>query len=210
MSVVVAIKENDRVYIGCDSQATQGGSRTTLKNPNNYKVWNVLPVNNCLMASVGNVRDACVIRTMTDLVSDYDIFKDCIDFDYVVNNIVPHIIYRLKEVKYLNDEPVFEGFESVFLFAYKDKLFHITNDGSVIEIEDFVAIGSGKNEAIGSLLSTDGLKPEERIIKAIKASAASDIYVDYPIIITNTVDQRFDIITQDNEESYIKYSNKLK
>ena len=35
MSVVVAIKENGRVYLGCDSQATKGGTRTTLKNPKN-------------------------------------------------------------------------------------------------------------------------------------------------------------------------------
>ena len=41
MSVVVAIKEGDKVFIGADSQVTKGGTRTTLKNPNNYKIWKV-------------------------------------------------------------------------------------------------------------------------------------------------------------------------
>ena len=41
MSVVVAIKEGKKIYIGADSQVTKGGTRATLKNPNNYKIWKV-------------------------------------------------------------------------------------------------------------------------------------------------------------------------
>ena len=43
--------------------------------------------------------------------------------------------------------------ESRFILAYKDKLFTITY-GCVLEHDDFVSIGSGECEAIGSLLST--------------------------------------------------------
>ena len=60
MSVVVAIKENGRVFIGADSQVTRGGTRSTLKNRNNYKIWKDRDVDNCLMAHVGNVRDPVV------------------------------------------------------------------------------------------------------------------------------------------------------
>lgn len=49
MSVVVAIKKGDKVYLGADSQVTRGGTRGTLKNPNNYKIWKVIGVDNCLM-----------------------------------------------------------------------------------------------------------------------------------------------------------------
>ena len=204
MSVVVAIKKDNKVYLGCDSQVTSGGTRTTLKNPDNYKIWKVLGTENCLMASVGDVRDACVVRTMDRLVTDYNIYKGHISFDFVVNSIVPDIIQRLEEVRYLKKEGVFEGFNSSFLFAYDDQLYLIASDGSVITIEDFVAIGSGKNEAVGSLLSTDNLLPEERIVKAIKASAANDIYVDYPIIMTNTENTEFEVITEKSEKTYLK------
>ena len=70
MSVVVAIKKNGKIYIGCDSQVTCGGTRTTLKNSNNYKIWQVQNAEHCLMGSVGNLRDACVIRTMDNLVTE--------------------------------------------------------------------------------------------------------------------------------------------
>ena len=42
------------------------------------------------------------------------------------------------------------------------------------------------------------------IIKAIKASATSDIYVDYPIIITDTETTKFNIITEKNEKQFLK------
>ncbi len=204
MSVVVAIKKDGRIYMGSDSQVTLGGTRTTLKNPNNYKMWKVIGVDNCLMASVGTLRDACVIRTMDDLVTEYNVYRKHIGFDFVVNKIVPDIIDRLQKAHYIKDDGVFDGMDSSFLFAFEDQLFDISSDGSVIEIEDYVAIGSGKNEAIGSLLSTEGLNPEERIIKAIKASASHDLYVDYPIIMANTDNCEFDIITEKNEKAYLK------
>ena len=39
MSVVVSIKQEGRIYIGTDSQATIGGNKLTLSNPNKYKIW---------------------------------------------------------------------------------------------------------------------------------------------------------------------------
>lgn len=75
MSVAVAIKKDGKIYMGSDSQVTLGGTRTTLKNPNNYKIWKVLGVDNCLMGSVGNLRDTCVIKTMDTLVTEYNVYK---------------------------------------------------------------------------------------------------------------------------------------
>ena len=87
--------------------------------------------------------------------------------------------------------------ESKYLFAFKDKLFIIGFDGSVIEVDDYIAIGSGESESIGSLLTTNSDEdPETRIIKAIKASAAHDIYVDYPIVLSNTKDLEFKVILE--------------
>lgn len=203
MSVVVAIKEKGKVFIGCDSQVTRGGTRSTLKNPNNYKVWKVRGVDNCLMAHVGNVRDASVVRLMDSLVTEYNVFKNHIDYEFVVKSIVPDIIHELREYGYLKGDSYFEEFDSRFIFAYRDMLFLINNDGCVLEIDDCVAMGTGESEAIGSLLSTDIDDPETRIVKAIKSSAASDIYVDYPIILTNTLDTEFEIINENNEKEYL-------
>lgn len=75
--------------------------------------------------------------------------------------------------------------------AYKDKFFYISGNATVIDIDDYVDIGSGECETIGSFLSPEGDPCAERIKKVIKASAASDIYVDYPIVITDTDSAKF-------------------
>jgi ATP-dependent protease HslVU (ClpYQ) peptidase subunit len=193
MSVVVAIKENGKVTIGADSQCTRGGTRRTLSNPNNYKVWKVLDAENCLFAQVGLVREANIIRVARDLVPEMAQLKDKVDFSFVVKRLVPRMFEELEEYRAIKKGDTPPEFESSFLFAYKDKLFYISGNATVIEIDDYVAIGSGECEAIGSLLSTEGEACEDRIKKAIKASAASDIYVDYPIVITDTESCEFKV-----------------
>ena len=204
MSVVVAIKENGNVYIGADSQSTKGSTRITLRNPNNYKIWKVINSNNTLMASVGSARDANVIRVVPGIVDDYDEFYNRVDYKFVVKYVAPNIVKELKKAGFLKNDDYLEFMDSAYLFAYRDKLFLIDRDLCVLEIDDYVAIGSGSSEAIGSLLSTEGEDPRTRIIKAIKASAANDIYVDYPIIITDTNTTEFEIITEDNETKVTK------
>lgn len=202
MSVVVAIKEGNKVYLGCDSQVTKGGTRTTLKNPHNYKIWKVIGADNCLMAHVGNVRDANIVRLMDRLVTDYNIYRNHVDYEFVVKKIVPDIIEELKQYGMIKEDKYIDFLDSSFLFAFQDQLYVIGRDRSVIEVDDYVAIGSGEDQCIGSLLSTEGEKPRDRIVKAIKASAAADIYVDYPIILTDTENTEFEIITEKDEEKY--------
>ena len=209
MSVVVAIKEKDRIYIGADSQVTKGGTRTTLKNPNNYKVWKVDGSDNCLMGHVGNLRDSNVIRLMRNVVDSYDEFYRRVDYRFVVNYLVPEIVKNLKDAQYIKVTDNFIDYiDSSFLFAYKDLLFHINSDLAVIEVDDYIAIGSGANEAIGSLHSTVGQDPVRRIIKAIKSSVANDIYVDYPIIISDTETTEFEVITEKNESKFLTKTHK--
>lgn len=193
MSVVVAIKENGRITIGADSQVTKGGTRRTLSNPNNYKVWRVFGTENCLMAHVGCVREANVIRVARGLIPELAQLKDEIDFSFVVQHLVPALFEELAEYRVIKGGSEPPRFDSSFLFAYKDKLFYISGNGTVIEVDDYCAIGSGECEAIGSLLSTEGEPCEDRIKKAIKASAANDIYVDYPIIMTDTESMEFKV-----------------
>ena len=202
MSVVVAIKENGKVFVGADSQSSRGEFKKTTCNPNNFKIWKVRGANNCVMGAVGNKRDSNIVKLMNHLVTDYDAYNNNIDFEYVVKSIVPDIRNELRKYEFLKEDCSF--FDSSFIFAFKDQLYTIGCDGAVLEIDDYMAIGSGESEALGSLISTEGLPPQERIIKAIKASSLSTIHVDYPIIITDTEHCEFDIITKENENEFIE------
>ena len=111
MSVVVAIKENGKVYLGADSQVTKGGTRSSLSNKNNYKIWKVKDVENCIIGHVGRVRDANIIRTMYGVVSEMAQIKNRVDYDYVVRCVVPSIFQELKA----------DGLLPVSFFVYAGK-----------------------------------------------------------------------------------------
>ena len=195
MSVVVAIKKDGVIYMGADSQVTRGGTRATLSNPNNYKIWGMRGVDNCLMGSVGALRANNIIKVADDLIPEIVDIKDAVDFRFVVKHVVPRMMDELDNygvlVKTRDDVP---DMSASFLLAYRDRLYSIDGYGCVIEVDDFLAIGSGACEALGSLLSSADMEdPIERIKTAIKASAANDIYVDYPIVIANTRDTEFKV-----------------
>ena len=99
MSVVVAIKENGKIMMGADSQCTKGGTRRSLSNPNNYKIWKVLDSENCLLGHVGLVREANVIRVARDLIPEMAQLKDKVDFSFVVKRLVPTMFEELEEYR---------------------------------------------------------------------------------------------------------------
>ena len=195
MSVVVAINKDGIIYMGADSQVSRGGTRTTLSNPNNYKIWAVSDVDNCLMGCVGTLRANNIIKVANELIPEIVDLKDAVDFRFVVRHLVPRMMDELDDYKVLlKDKDDAPDMDAAFLFAYHDRLYSIDRYGSVIEIDDFCAIGSGSCEALGSLLSSADIDdPVERIKMAIKASAAHDIYVDYPIVISNTENTEFKV-----------------
>jgi ATP-dependent protease HslVU (ClpYQ) peptidase subunit len=195
MSVLVAIKKDGIIYMGADSQVSCGGTRSTLSNPNNYKIWAMSDVDNCLMGSVGTLRANNIIKVATDLIPEIVDIKGDVDFRFVVRHFVPRLMDELDEYKILcTDKDNVHDMAASFLLAYHDHLYSIDHYGSVIEVDDFCAIGSGSCEALGSLLSSANIEdPVERIKMAIKSSAAHDIYVDYPIVISNTKDTEFKV-----------------
>jgi ATP-dependent protease HslVU (ClpYQ) peptidase subunit len=199
MSVVIAYKEKGVVYMACDSQITRGGTRLSLTNPHNFKIWKVKGVENCLMGGVGLARDAIAIRLLDELIPEINVIHGTVDFELVAGQIAPAIIAELRRKGYYSSDDPFDTISSTFLLAYRDKLWLIVCDGSVIEIDDMCAIGSGESEAIGSLLSTEGKSPRRRLITAIKSAAAHDIYIDYPIVIADTAKTEFETILEDED-----------
>ena len=196
MSVVVALKKDGVVYMGADSQASKGGALVLLTNPNNYKVWPVPDVDGCLMGGVGATRASNIIKVADNLIPEIVDIKDAVDFRFVVKRFVPRLMEELDEYHVLlkeNDDV--PDMSASFLLAYHDRLFSIDRYGCVIEVDDFCAIGSGAGEAYGSLVSTDNEDdPIERIKKAIRASASRDIYVDYPIVISDTDSCEYNVV----------------
>ena len=188
MSVVVAVKQNGVVYLGADSQISSDKSKFSFSNINNYKIWRYYKyAESCLFGGVGSLRDINLIKVNNDLIDENSILKDNINYKYVVENLVDNLFQVLKNKdRLVKDSDELFRMSSSYLFSFKSNLFEIGSDGSVIEINDFTAIGSGQEIAIGSLNTTEEKRPVERIIHAIEASCKTNLYVNYPIIIMSS------------------------
>jgi len=75
-----------------------------------------------------------------------------------------------------------------FLIGYKNKLWRMQDDFSIINRNVYDSVGSGMYTAIGSLYTTNGIKmkPEDRVVKALEAAASLIASVKGPYNLIST------------------------
>lgn len=77
-----------------------------------------------------------------------------------------------------------EEIESVVLVGYRGRLFVIEEDLHIHEaIDDYVAIGSGGQVAMGALTVSHGISPRKRIMEALHAAERYTISVRRPFYV---------------------------
>ena len=106
----------------------------------------------------------------------------------MVNTFVPRMFSLFNDRGLIRENkdgvPVMGG-ES--LVTYGSKIFKIFSDGSVIESDDFAAIGIGSEYALASLYTTTDISdPYERLCMALRAGIDNVIDADYPMFVTDT------------------------
>ena len=175
MSLVVAIKDKDRIVLGADKQASTGGT----KDHTNTKIWKLEELPGAIIGSVGSARASQIIQYSQ--VIDKNLIPDTLDTTFVVRVLAPTLANGLS-ANGIVVEPGEGGkcdmMPNAFIFAYKDRAWTIWHDLSVSEIDDYFAIGSGSEVARGVLYATSEKNPFERIVTSIEAAAESTLYVD--------------------------------
>lgn len=175
MSLVIAIKDKNRIVLGADKQVSTGGS----KEHTSTKIWPVAELPGAIMGSVGSARASQIIQ-YANIIDKNMITKD-VDTDFIICSLAPTIAGGLKangintEIK---DDDLCTMLPNSFIFAYGDKAWLIWNDLSVSELDEYFAIGSGSDVAKGALFATKKQNPFERIVTAIDAAAETTLFVD--------------------------------
>lgn len=77
-----------------------------------------------------------------------------------------------------------------FLIAYKDSLYDIKSDFSVVKINEYAAIGAGKNFAL-SILCKEHVDKQENLIEALRLSSKMCSSVDRPFVLIDTKNLEF-------------------
>lgn len=195
MSVVVAIKDGDKIWLGCDSQVTYGYIKDTLKSQN--KIWRVEKEDNLVMGLVGVCRDMDILSTAEDWIEDVAKLKDEVNFKYIVRKTVPKIFSELNKFGRMEIKDNQWFIDSSVTFAYKNNAYQIGHNGEVMEIDDILISGSGRTLGIGAwnnLKDNKEIGIKDKLVQVIKSACESDLYVNYPIVIMNTKDKEVEII----------------
>ena len=189
MSLVIAIKEKDRIVLGADKQSSAGGT----KDHTNTKIWRLDELPGAVMGSVGSARASQIIQYAN--IIDKNLLGKELDTEFIVRVLAPTIAGGLKAngiVVDSSDGAKCDLMPNAFIFAYKDKAWTIWHDLSVSEIDEYFAIGSGSEVARGVLFATPEKNPFERIVTSIEAAAESTLYVDNGINLLVTNEQEDD------------------
>ena len=191
MSLVIAIRDKDRIVLGADKQASTGGT----KDHTNTKIWRIEELPGAIIGSVGAARASQIIQYSQ--IIDKNLLSQDLDTEFVVRILAPTLANGLKANGIVVDAP--EGAKcdmmpNAFIFAYKDKAWTIWHDLSVSEIDEYFAIGSGSEVARGALFATSEKDPFERIVTSIEAAAESTLYVDNGIDLLATEKREEDLV----------------
>jgi len=173
MSVVIAIKDKDRIYVGCDSRMSSQEDYydSYYSRPKAYKLENGL-----IVAGVGNIG-------IVDILADVAKGITKLTHDIVVSKIAVPLFNKLSGTVMVNNGEL----DGSLLVAKDDMCFIISSICTVEEVYNYNAIGSGKSTAMGSLYSTFYMKnPEKRIVEAIKATSASILTVSSEAYVADT------------------------
>lgn len=105
---------------------------------------------------------------------------------YMATSFINAVRQCLKDGGYAEKNNEVES-GGTFLVGYKGRLFEIEDDYQVGEsLNGFAAVGCGFAYALGSLHSTDGMKPEDRIRKALVTAEHFNAGVRGPFVILNS------------------------
>ena len=197
MSVVVAVKdkEDNSVWVACDSQCSAGCQKITLTNKNNYKIFKPSKDENLIIGIVGTVRDSNILYCIDEYIDELTKLKNEFDFKYVINTIIPNIQNTLiKNKRIVIKDGIMGDMKNQIILAYKDRIFDIDHQYATIEIDDYTVIGSGTDFSVGNLSNGQNKSPKQKAIDAVKASCINELYVNYPIILMNTMTNEIEII----------------
>ena len=175
MTCIAGIVEEGKIYMGADSCVTIGNIIAIKRYP---KIWQK---SNMLFGTSGSCRTTDLLKfslTIPKHPSDID------DITYIttllLNDVQKCLIDGIESSTTTNG--VAETNNSVALVGYNGNLYEIDPDYSIMTVKDnYMAIGCGKDLALGSLhTSTGNRNPLERLKMALEAAAYNSWGVEPP------------------------------
>lgn len=192
MSLVVAIKKDDVVYLGADTRTTRGERVRSNLAEEDLKIHRM---GSCFIGAAGTVAS---IQLMTNHPEWFELKGKPLTKKFLVRNVLPKYYDLVKEMDMLErgeQNSAQPKCGCTFLVTDGRKLFEIDDDFEVIELSKYGQIGCTSRIALTFLLNVyEDYPPNEIILKALRTSAYRNDGVGAPYILINTRDNKFEVV----------------
>ena len=196
MSVVVAIKEGDTVYMGGDTQHTcpTRGEKVypdvDHANERNFKIAKL--DSGVLIGYTGSVFAAQRLLAHAEWFDDAP--RQGLSKRFVVEKVLPKLLDAFKADDLISGLDAGEPeMDLSLLIAYQDALVRFDRHFDIVEAERYGVIGSGSDLTLVSLSAAGEGDVRTAILEALKIAAKYDLYVGGPFSLIDTKALRFEV-----------------
>lgn len=163
MTCIAGVKHGETVYIGADSAGVAGYS-ISIRADQKVFVRGAM-----LFGAAGSFRMMQLLRYRLEIPAHA---KGVSDHEYMVTDFIDAVRKCLKAGGARGEKDAVEHQDGCFLVGYRGRIYQIEGDFQVgYREEDFDSIGCGQDVALGSLHSSKGKHPKDRIKAALTAAA---------------------------------------
>lgn len=175
MTCIVGVATRNGVWIGADSETTNGWSKFQNATSKIYRLGEML------LAHSGPVRVSNILRYQ--FTPPDDAGED--PLRYLVAHFVSALRAVLREQGVLKVSDAQEGLDdSMIMVGYRGGLFEINSDFSVVSHQrGYNAIGVGYQYVLGALSVTEALPEPERVLLALSVAAKHSLSVSEPFVV---------------------------
>ncbi|MDH3694680.1 MAG: hypothetical protein OER96_08935 [Gammaproteobacteria bacterium] len=176
MSIALAVRKNNKIVLATDSLTTFGSLKVDAPN---FVTTKVMKHSGSLITGTGWSK-------YDDILDDYLATKKSakLDSPRVIFNFFHELWTEMhKRYSFVNDqsddkESPFGSLDSSFLVVNGAGIFHISSNMSITKFEQYIAIGSGQDYALGVLFALYSSRASAETVakNAVLAAINFDIY----------------------------------
>lgn len=188
MSVIVAIRQGGTIYMGADTQSTAVNIRAHGLHKDNLKIKKL--ANGVFSCACGRV---VTLQTVYAILNNLPVLDEqgLLTKAHLVREVVPALCECMREAGFVNGRG---EMDAEFILTYQDKGYVIFSNFSVYAIGETFSLGAGSCAAEYALKERVDLPVRERILLALRCSAATCDTVGAPFALVDTAKQEFEIV----------------
>ena len=196
MSILIAYKRGDTIYMGTDTRVVVNDHKKNELCECNYKIQKF---DNGMLIGITSDR-----LTRQTIFAYSEIFtldkKGELNRKHIIKEIIPKLVEMLNdEDLMITKEDEMPYMDAQILIAYKSELYEICKNFSVYKYDDYQALGSVAELGQFTLVNTKETDDiNERVVKSLDIIAKNSQLVGSPYLLIDTKELKYRVIRSEN------------